>query len=537
MGKLKLLDCTLRDGGFINDWNFGHETIVNIYERAVSAGIDIVEVGFIDERREFDFNRSIMPSFEAVNMIFDGLDPQGSMIVGMIDYGTFSQDRVPQVSETVLDGIRVIFKKKNMTEAVDYCAHLVKKGYKVFVQPVSITGYSDEEMLSLVKMVNDIRPYAMSMVDTYGLLHEGGLLHYFELMDDNLSKNIAMGYHAHNNFQLGYSNSIALMERVMEKNTDRQLVIDGSVYGMGKGAGNSPLELLAMYLNSHFDKNYDLSQILEAIDVSVMKIYLEKPWGYSMQYFLAASNDCHPKYVQQLINKRTLSVKAVNEILSKIDCSEKLAYNEEHIEDLYKEYQENGISDKKDRGRLKKEFLGREILIVGPGSTISTHSQEIMAHINKYKPLIITINYLPALYDTDYIFVTNAKRYVSLEGKLLRYTGKKPMLVATSNVTRARGNFDYCLDYASLIDKEGKFPDSSLIMLLKLISELGICRVSLAGFDGYEANPRANYFDLQMEYTFVKKRPDDLNEYMSTRLKELSEVMDLDFITPSKYRI
>lgn len=536
MNKLRLLDCTLRDGGFINDWNFGHETIVNIYERAVSAGIDIVEVGFIDERREFDFNRSIMPSFEAVNTIFEGLEPRGSMIVGMIDYGTFSQDKVPPRSETILDGIRVIFKKKNMNEAVEYCSGLVKKGYKVFVQPVSITGYSDEDMLSLVKMVNGIKPYAMSMVDTYGLLHEGGLLHYFELMDDNLSKDISMGYHAHNNFQLGYSNSIALMERVMEKNTGRQLVIDGSVYGMGKGAGNSPLELLAMYMNSHYGKNYDLSQILEAIDVSVMKIFLEKPWGYSMQYFLAASNDCHPKYVQQLIDKRTLSVKAVNDILSKIDCKEKLTYNEAHIEALYKEYQENGISDKKDRGRLRDELLGRELLIVGPGSTISTHSLEIKAYIDKYNPLIITINYLPTLYETDFIFVTNAKRYVSLEGKLLRFTGKKPLLIATSNVTRAKGDFDYCLDYASLIDKEGKFPDSSLIMLLKLVCELGIHRVSLAGFDGYEANPKANYFDLQMEYTFVKKRPDDLNEYMSARLRELSENMELDFITPSRYR-
>ena len=190
--SVKLLDCTLRDGGFINDWEFGHNQIINIFERSVAANIDIVEVGFIDERREFDRNRTIMPDGKAVNEIFNGLSTGESMIVGMIDYGTCSENLIPDCADSFLDGIRVIFKKKNWVEALEYCKKLQDKGYKMFIQPVSITGYSDEEMLSLIQAVNEMKPYAMSIVDTYGLLNLGNLLHYFELIDSNLDSEISM---------------------------------------------------------------------------------------------------------------------------------------------------------------------------------------------------------------------------------------------------------------------------------------------------------------------------------------------------------
>ncbi len=532
--KLLLLDCTLRDGGFINDWEFGHENIMNIFERAVSAGTDIIELGFIDERRSFDINRTIMPDGEAVDKIFEGLDKGGSMLVGMIDYGTCSADRIKPCSESIMDGIRVIFKKKNMREAVAFCGELKDKGYRVFVQPVSITSYSDEEMSLLVDMVNDLSPEAMSMVDTYGLLHEGNLLHYFDLMDGRLDKHIKMGYHAHNNFQLGYSNSIALMERNMAKPEAerRTLVVDGSSFGMGKGAGNAPIELLAMYMNSHFGRNFDISQMLETIDVSIMNIYLKLPWGYSLKYFLAASNDCHPNYVQHLMQKRTLSVKSVNEILDSIAPKEKLAYNAEHIEALYREYQQNEINDDRALEGLSGELAASPVLVLGPGKTIQTQKSDIQAFVAKNKPVVIAINYEPEDIYADYIFVTNAKRYVTLEGHL---TGRAK-IIATSNITRARGSFDYQVDYGSLIDPNFEIPDSSLIMLMRLFTKLGVTSVNLAGFDGYTSNSGDNYFNIAMEYAFVKDIADTLNDYTKKALGELSKSLDITFLTKSHYQ-
>ena len=123
-----LLDCTLRDGGYVNDWKFGRDTIVNIFERLVSAGTDVIEVGFLDGRRSFDPDRSIMPDTEAAEKIYGRLNRGRSMAVAMIDYGTCDIGRLAPAKESCLDGIRVIFKKHRMEEALAYCAQ-VKVSY------------------------------------------------------------------------------------------------------------------------------------------------------------------------------------------------------------------------------------------------------------------------------------------------------------------------------------------------------------------------------------------------------------------------
>ena len=92
MKNFSLLDCTLRDGGYLNDWRFGHDNLVSIFERLVDANVDIIEIGFLDDRRPFDIDRSIMPDTESAGKIFEGLDRKQAMVVGMIDYGTCQID-------------------------------------------------------------------------------------------------------------------------------------------------------------------------------------------------------------------------------------------------------------------------------------------------------------------------------------------------------------------------------------------------------------------------------------------------------------
>ena len=158
MRELKLLDCTLRDGGFVNDWEFGHNNIISIFERLADAGIDIIEVGLIDERRKFDINRSIMPDTASIEKIYGLLDRKKSMVVGMIDYGTCDLKNIQPCKDSYLDGIRVIFKKHIREKAINFCSELMALGYKVFVQLVSVTSYSDKEMLDLISLANRIKP-------------------------------------------------------------------------------------------------------------------------------------------------------------------------------------------------------------------------------------------------------------------------------------------------------------------------------------------------------------------------------------------
>ncbi len=529
MGDIRLLDCTLRDGGYLNDWKFGHDNLVSIFERLVDANLDIIEIGFLDERRPFDIDRSIMPDTDSVMKIYGKLDRKQAMVVGMIDYGTCGLGHISPCEESFLDGIRVIFKKHLREQAFAFCKELKDKGYKVFAQLVSVTSYNDDEMLDVVRLANEVRPYAVSMVDTYGLMHQNNLLHYFQLLDTYLDKEIGLGYHAHNNFQMGYANCIAMLNNKIE----RRMIVDGSIYGMGKSAGNAPVELVAMYMNNAVGKHYHISQILEAIDANISQFYRPATWGYNMFYYIAASNDCHPEYVAYLMNKRTLSIKSVNEILEKLQDEKKLLYDGEYIEKLYVSYQNNEVNDEEDRKRLGQALADKDILLIGPGVTVKTQRERIEAHIKTHVPTVISINYVPEGIEPDYIFLSNAKRYVQLATRLSQ---EKYILIATSNVTGTNADaFDYVLNFSALMDAQARIIDNSLVMLLKALGGIGCKRVTLAGFDGYSSET-SNYYNVEMEYDFAKNMAEYLNEYTRAFLGSIRGEMEIIFLTDSRYQ-
>lgn len=527
---IKLLDCTLRDGGYVNDWKFGHNNAISMLERLVSANIDIIEIGFLDQRRPYDIERSIMPSTDCVEKIYGNVDKRNAMIVGMIDYGTCGIENLQPCKDSYLDGIRVIFKKHIMHEAIAFCKQVKDLGYKVFTQAVSITSYSDEELLELISLVNELEPYAVSMVDTYGLLHKGNLMHYFSLMDQHLKPEIGLGYHSHNNFQLAYANCI----EVLKYKTDRTIVVDGTLYGMGKSAGNAPIELLGMHLNEEYGKDYDINQMLEAIDGNIMKIYKETPWGYNMFFYVAASNHCHPNYVKFLMDKHTLSIKSVNEILEWIEPEKKLLYDQSHIEKLYLKYQAKECDDTKDREALQNIIAGKNILILGPGTTIQTHAKEIKEFYDQNHPVVIAINHLPEVCPVDYVFLSNPRRYIRLINALKVHADSGVKVIATSNVTNAEDAFDYTVNNEKLLDKEAVVIDYSFVMLLRLLKALQPKQVVCAGADGY-ATTGANYADEEMEYWFTSRKADVLNQYVRDALQQMASELDVSFLTPSHY--
>ena len=199
-GNIRLLDCTLRDGGYVNDWNFGNGTMVAIFDRLNQAGVDIIEIGFLDDRNEPNINRSIQPDTESMKQAYSKVMKKRSMVVAMIDYGTCKIENVAPRDDTLIDGIRVIFKKEKMYQAADFGKQLIDKGYKLFLQLVSVTDYSEDDIKAFSDYIKDIGPDAVSIVDTYGLMHKEQVYNYFRLLDKYLPQGISIGYHSHNNF-------------------------------------------------------------------------------------------------------------------------------------------------------------------------------------------------------------------------------------------------------------------------------------------------------------------------------------------------
>lgn len=531
MKKIQILDCTLRDGGYINDWEFGHNNLLSIYERLVESCVDIIEVGFIDERRPFDINRSIFPDTRSIQKIYGSIQKKAPMTVAMIDYGTCDIKNIQPCAESWINGIRVIFKKHLMREALEYCAQLKNLGYKVFAQLVSITSYSDEDLLQLVGLVNDVEPYAVSMVDTYGLLTPTELLHCYEILDNEVNAQIQIGFHAHNNMQLAFANAITFLQ----KETKRNIVVDGTLYGMGKSAGNAPLELVVNYMNERFGANYKIDQMLEAIEESVLDIYNKFPWDYKLFFYLSAKNKCHPNYVSYFQSKSNLSVTDLDKLLENIRPEEnKLLYKKDIAAKSYDGYLSKTSDDSADLKKLKVMLNAKRILVIGPGKNIVLQNEKVLNFIKSENPFCISINYIPQNILPNAVFLTNSGRYLQMSENLLTDEFLNLKVLATSNVTPKFKNFDFVLNREPLLERDQAIIDNSFLMLLKLLQKIGMKEIFCAGLDGY-SDREDNYFDPKMEYSFVKNEASRMNRHISEVIRDMKKYMDIEFVTYSHY--
>lgn len=531
--SIELLDCTLRDGGYINDWEFGHNNIISIYERLVASGVDIVEIGFLDDRRPFDINRSIFPDTASIEKLYGCVPKKAPMTVAMIDYGTCDIKNIQPCSESWIDGIRVIFKKHLMHEAMDYCAKLKALGYKVFSQLVSITSYDEKDLADISKLVNEVEPYAVSMVDTYGLLTPNDLISYYDCLDKNVKESIGIGFHAHNNMQLAYANALTFIQKKVKRN----VVVDGTLYGMGKSAGNDPLELLANYMNEHFAKNYVVDQMLESIEESIIDIYHKYPWDYKTFFYLSAKNKCHPNYVSYLQDKSNLSVTDLDRLLSKIEPDDnKLLYKKDIAGNLYDVYKTKSCNDEISVKNLGEYLKNRTVLIIGPGKNINLQHDKVAAFISEKNPVCISINYIPQSIKTDVVFVTNGRRYLEMTEKLLEDSHKDIRLLATSNVTPKIKEFDYTVNREPLLERNENIIDNSFLMLLKVMKKASVDEVFCAGLDGY-SDREDNYFNPKMEYSFVKTEAKKMNHHIRSVLQALENELKIHFITYSHYQV
>jgi len=528
--SIKVLDCTLRDGGYVNEWNFGEFNIKRIITHLRDAEIEIIECGFLSNRRTYDPNVSIFESVEQ----FTGVIPFNrgkSTYVCMINYGEYEAEDIPTFDGSSVDGIRVAFHKKDIPGAIDFCTKIAQKGYQIFIQPMVTINYSDIELLELVKAVNEINPVGFYIVDSFGVMKKNDLLRMFYLVDNNLNSNINIGYHSHNNLQLAYSNAQALVD-VKSKRTR---VIDSSVFGMGRGAGNLNTELFVQYLNETSEGTYYVYPLLQIIDETLNKIYSINYWGYSLPHYLSSTCNCHPNYASYLSDKNTLTVKSISEVLSKIPKENRVNFDKKCVEELYLSYQKHYIDDTDAVKVLSGNFYEKNIVVIAPGSSIEEYGQEIAGVINQEETIAISVNFLPEKFKCNYCFVSNNKRFETIveSGKL---SSKEVEVILTSNISP--NNVDFIqVNYNDLLNETQAVRDNAMLMLLKLLTTLNVKKVFLAGFDGYSYDNTQNYADKNMIINTSNKVITDLNLGISEVLTELTKKLDMNFITPSLYSI
>ncbi|MBR6091491.1 MAG: aldolase catalytic domain-containing protein [Bacteroidales bacterium] len=522
MNKIQILDCTLRDGGYVNDFNFGENSIRKIIKQLTDANIDIIECGFLEDC-DYDRNCSIYDSVEQIRP-FIPAERKNSFYVAMACYGEYDLNKLSEYDGTSVDGIRVTFHYNEVEEALGYCKQIIDKGYKVFVQPVGTSSYTDEQLLTLISSVNRLKPYAFYLVDTLGLMLKDDILRFYYLINHNLNKSIHFGFHSHNNLQLSYSNC----QLLAELNTDRVISLDASVKGMGRGAGNLNTELLAYYLNTKA-RRYEIEPILDIVDEFISKINLQFSWGYDVPHYLAAINGCHPNYASYLVNKQTLTAKNISTILRLIPVEKRSLFNKELAEQMYIDFQSKEVDDRNTINELKGIFADRNVLVLAPGPSLSSNKERILDYAEQHDCLVVSVAFVPEFIETDYVFLSNLKRY----NTTFNPSRKKINLIHTSNIEIDEEGV-LIVNYSSLLNEEDVIIDNTAMMFLNLLTRLSPSKVFCAGLDGYHESGN-NYYLSRLVFSQDSERIHSLNTAIKTKIRELSRLIKIEFITESLY--
>lgn len=520
MEKIKLLDCTLRDGGYINDWNFGYHTIRSIIRQLVESQVDYVEVGFLRDCA-YDRDKALYNNCREMRPVLP--EKRGNtLFTAMALHNRYDIDKLEDYDGRTIDAIRVTFHDYDIDEGLAFIEKAKKKGYRVFCNPINIMGYSDEMILTLLAKVNRIRPYAFSIVDTFGSMMKSDLLRIYSLIEHNLDKSIVIGLHLHENLALSYS---LAQEFIAMKASERKSVIDASMLGMGRTPGNLCMELIMDYMNKTQGAVYDVNPVLDGIDDHIVQLKQIEAWGYSTPYALSAKFNLHRNYAEYLIGKGRLRAKQINQILAGIEEGKKTAYDEAYIEELYRRFQDHEVDDSALLETLTESLRERKVLILAPGASILKQREHLEAFIGEEKPLVFSANFAPVDYRVDYIFCSNAMRYDALEKE------QDGTVLVTSNLT------DVCeepnvLNYADLSFDEKGVCDNCVIMLMKLLIRLKVKQVYVAGFDGYQKEG-GNYVTSYMASQHTKGMEENIRN--RAYVEKIRKQIEVVFLTDSLY--
>lgn len=534
MQHAKLLDCTLRDGAYLIDKEFGDPVIKGIVAGLIKSRVDFVEIGFLQNDGFGEGKTVFKNAADAARFVPD--NHGSTMFTVLADYSRYDINNLEKNPGNSFDAVRACFFKQERYDVIDFCKKITEKGYKVFVQPVDILGYSDEEIIELLRLVSSVDPYCVSIVDTFGSMYQEDLERVFHLLNHNLPVECKIGFHSHNNMQM----SSALSQDFLRMSYGhRDVVVDATLSGMGRGAGNTPTELVAEYMVSKLRYNYDMDAMLDVIDTFMPGIRARCSWGYNTPMFIAGAYSSHVNNIEYLLNKNCVDSKGMRYILNKIGAISRKRYDYDLLEQTYLDYVSTEYDDSKDIEVLKEKMTGKNILVVAPGPSSVTFSNRIEEYrVQTENTVVITVNFIPENMRPDYVFISNVNRFSYwMNSKEFDSIPK----IVTSNVEKNSSEDVIVVSYPRVIKCGWENMENATILLLRLLDFLEVKTIALAGFDGYEYDQTShkNYAQTNLELvgafehavTVNREITEMLEDYINTK-KSNSPVI---FVTPSRF--
>ncbi len=284
--KIRVLDCTVRDGGLINNHYFTDDFVRAVYKALSKAGIDYMEFGYRSSRKfapEADFGPWKYCDDDKISEIIDGVDSNVKISI-MVDAHRVSDQEFKPVDQSPVDTIRVATYVKDIDKAITLTNKVHDLGYETCMNIMAISAENERDLVEALKQIANCPAEVVYVVDSYGYFYCEQIEYMTKLYSEHLPGK-EIGLHCHNNQQLAFANTI---EGIIHNAN----YIDGSLFGIGRGAGNCPLELLMGFLKN---PKFSLTPILKVIEDYMVPMRKDLEWGYIIPYMVTGALNEHPR--------------------------------------------------------------------------------------------------------------------------------------------------------------------------------------------------------------------------------------------------
>ncbi|MDP4611531.1 MAG: aldolase catalytic domain-containing protein [Opitutales bacterium] len=534
----KLLDCTLRDGGYINNWAFSRVFGSALYQAVSAAGCDFVEVGFFDPQAKAGLPWTNL-SVEDVDQLRANVS-NGSKVAVMINYGSVSLEEVPLAKDYPVDMIRVATPQQTAAEATEFAAALSKKGYATTINYMGVSNYSNGEILELLELMNRYKDEIdyFYVADSFGSLMPKRTREIFTAL--RFGTDAALGFHPHNNLQLAFANCLEAMEAGVD-------IIDGSVFGMGRGAGNLFTDAILAYYEQQDPDRYRLVPILQFADLHMQAQRAAYSWGYSLPQLLSGVFHCHPNYPTYLLREKAYTADDIYKMLRGLPEPERARYSAKQMEGIKELYindlAENATSKvSRSISDLCVAAKKRALLVCG-GNSVMTRLAEIQDFIQEKGLSVFAVNNPQAPFSVDGVFFGNRRRVLQYFDKI-----DADLEVIFGPEIHAGAGADFSLKKVSRVNSlqlaphsaspyPMALPSNSAIEAILGLVQIGYNEVFICGLDGYVAGEPSHYYQ-ENDAVNIPEEIEKQNSQISEELritKELSKELGFSFsiITPT----
>lgn len=526
---MKILDCTLRDGGYYNKWDFSEDLVTRYLDAVSKSGIEYIELGC----RNFPQKTYYGPFAYTTERLISRLNlPAGPKYGVMVDAGVLInrkgslQNNVDYLfcpkSSSKLDFVRIACHFHEVEQGVEIASILKGKGYIVGLNLMQAGGRSSIDIQASVKLINSSNSVdVLYFADSFGNMREAEVTRIANELRKNWKG--TLGIHTHNNMGRAIQNSLHAESLGVEW-------LDCTVTGMGRGAGNAESELLVSEISAS-ETRYSAKPLLDLAISYFDEMKRAYGWGMSAPYYLGASKGIHPTYIQTLLQDSHFTPLAMLDFIDQLGAEEKAKYSGDNYEKIKTQVCQidTGVSGP----QCTENLFPSEVILVGGGSSIANHLNGIEDFIKATGHKVATVNINDHLdaHLVDFIFLTKNSKYIvdRLNYKFQDAALVMPFNRFTDNEIKSNFNsnsvFDYKLKIASDFLASSsccETPyDLTTIYALAALASRGVKKIFLLGFDGYmdradvrhtEMSAAFEYFQLNFpDLTLVSKLPTQYN--------------------------